>query len=331
MDAAVIMAGPIDTRHNVIREWRSIPGTLKGTTDSGNVKEAETGEGNGKGTEAVLAGMMSGAGPFMEADPMKWSAAVATTNLPIMVGETGSGMTEIQTGRRSIAPNCLAANRHPISHGNAREALTGITEIRAIIRPASDPEDSKEIMTDQTIHPPASAREVSIGGIVIQAMATEVGEIVGQKEEDMITGAEEEVRFYSRCSLQNTGFFCCVPVQNFFNCHFNALGNCSTGIAVIASNGSINQNMHIQFKKNIQFTKLVKADGRLREFNFRKLGGLNEGVFTIDVSDDKGNRIMFRMQKEEGKWKIIAQSLPAWILRLEENFHEIIEEESQHS
>ncbi len=87
--------------------------------------------------------------------------------------------------------------------------------------------------------------------------------------------------------------------------------------------------MHIQFKKNIQFTKLVKADGRLREFNFRKLGGLNEGVYTIDVSDDKGNRIMFRMQKEEGRWKIIAQSLPNWILRLEENFHEIIEEESQ--
>lgn len=87
--------------------------------------------------------------------------------------------------------------------------------------------------------------------------------------------------------------------------------------------------MHIQFKKNIQFTKLVKADGRLREFNFRKLGGLNEGVYTIDVSDDKGNRIMFRMQKEEGRWKIIPQSLPGWILRLEENFHEIIEEESQ--
>jgi len=109
------------------------------------------------------------------------------------------------------------------------------------------------------------------------------------------------------------------------------LGNCSTGIAVMVGNGSINQKMHIQFKKNIQFTKLVKADGRLREFNFRKLGGLNEGVFTIDVSDDKGNRIMFRMQKEDGRWKIIAQSLPAWILRLEENFHEIIEEESQSS
>ncbi|MBC7851082.1 MAG: hypothetical protein H7Y31_15170 [Chitinophagaceae bacterium] len=85
--------------------------------------------------------------------------------------------------------------------------------------------------------------------------------------------------------------------------------------------------MHIHFIKNIQFTKLIKADGRLREFNFRKLGGLNEGIFTIDVSDDKGNRIMFRMQKEDGRWKIVQQPLPAWVHRAEETFHEMIEEE----
>jgi len=85
--------------------------------------------------------------------------------------------------------------------------------------------------------------------------------------------------------------------------------------------------MHIQFKKNIQFTKLIKADGRLREFNFRKLGGINEGIFTIDVSDDKGNRIMCRMQKEEGRWKIIPQPLPAWVQRSEDAFHDAIEEE----
>ena len=85
--------------------------------------------------------------------------------------------------------------------------------------------------------------------------------------------------------------------------------------------------MQLQFKKNIQFTKLIKADGRLREFNFRKLGGLNEGFFTIDVSDDKGNRIMLRMQKEDGRWKIIPQPLPVWIQKNEELFHDIIEEE----
>jgi hypothetical protein len=55
--------------------------------------------------------------------------------------------------------------------------------------------------------------------------------------------------------------------------------------------------MKLKFEKNIQFTRTIKADNRLREFNFRKLGGLQEGVFTIDVVDDRGNRIMFKMQK----------------------------------
>jgi hypothetical protein len=84
--------------------------------------------------------------------------------------------------------------------------------------------------------------------------------------------------------------------------------------------------MNIQFKKNIQFTKIVKAEGRLREFNFRKLGGINEGFFTVDVVDDRGNRIMFRMQKESNQWKIVQQPLPSWILSSEAQFHELIEE-----
>ena len=71
--------------------------------------------------------------------------------------------------------------------------------------------------------------------------------------------------------------------------------------------------MQIQFIRNIQFTKLVKADGRLREFNFRKSNGLQEGLFTVDVSDDRGNRIVLRMQREDGVWKILKQQLPAWI------------------
>ncbi|MGC4036551.1 MAG: hypothetical protein QM764_11360 [Chitinophagaceae bacterium] len=84
--------------------------------------------------------------------------------------------------------------------------------------------------------------------------------------------------------------------------------------------------MNIQFKKNIQFTKIVKAEGRLREFNFRKLGGSNEGFFTVDVVDDRGNRVMFRMQKEEGKWKIVPQPLPSWVTSSEQQFHDLIEE-----
>ena len=85
----------------------------------------------------------------------------------------------------------------------------------------------------------------------------------------------------------------------------------------------------MQFTRNIQFTKLVKADGRLREFNFRKANGLQEGAFTVDVSDDRGNRILFHMQKEDKIWKIIKQQLPAWIFENEGKLHELIEEEMQ--
>lgn len=85
--------------------------------------------------------------------------------------------------------------------------------------------------------------------------------------------------------------------------------------------------MHIQFIKNIQFTRLIKADGHLREFNFRKLTGFQDELFTVDVSDDRGNRIMFRMRKEDGTWKIIAQPLPEWVASNEGVFHDIIEEE----
>ncbi len=85
--------------------------------------------------------------------------------------------------------------------------------------------------------------------------------------------------------------------------------------------------MQIRFVKNIQFTRLVKANGRLREFNFRKLRGSEEELFSVDVCDDRGNRILFRMQKIDNTWNIADQELPAWVLQNEKNFHELIEEE----
>ncbi len=87
--------------------------------------------------------------------------------------------------------------------------------------------------------------------------------------------------------------------------------------------------MQIQFIKNIQFSKLVKAEGRLREFNFRKPNGLQEGLFTVDVSDDRGNRIVFHMQKEDKTWKIMQQQLPSWIRDYETHYNALIEEEMQ--
>ena len=85
--------------------------------------------------------------------------------------------------------------------------------------------------------------------------------------------------------------------------------------------------MELKFIKNIQFTKLIKVDGKLKEFNFRKPNGRKEGVFTVDVIDDRGNRIVFNMENLEGHWKVITQEIPTWITGTEARLEEIIEEE----
>lgn len=86
--------------------------------------------------------------------------------------------------------------------------------------------------------------------------------------------------------------------------------------------------MQLSFIKNIQFTKLIKADGRLREFNFRRYTSANQTpIFSVNVVDNRDNRILFEMQKEENVWKIIKQPLPTWVIENEDNFHECIEDE----
>lgn len=90
--------------------------------------------------------------------------------------------------------------------------------------------------------------------------------------------------------------------------------------------------MQLSFIKNIQFTKLIKADGRLREFNFRRYNSGNQpAIFSVNVVDNRDNRILFEMQKEDNVWKIIKQQLPPWIVENETNFHESIEEELKNS
>jgi hypothetical protein len=86
--------------------------------------------------------------------------------------------------------------------------------------------------------------------------------------------------------------------------------------------------MIIQFNRNIQFTKLIKAEGHLREFNFRKVNGILEELFTVDVSDDRGNRIMFKMRKEGTEWLIVTeQPVPDWVRNYSVRYNEAIEEE----
>ncbi|MFD2921867.1 hypothetical protein ACFS6H_19260 [Terrimonas rubra] len=84
--------------------------------------------------------------------------------------------------------------------------------------------------------------------------------------------------------------------------------------------------MHINFSKIVHFTRLIKAGGRLREFNFRKVTVDGEEIFNADTVDDRGNRILFRMQKKDGKWILSPlQILPQWITENEDKFNSEIE------
>jgi hypothetical protein len=88
--------------------------------------------------------------------------------------------------------------------------------------------------------------------------------------------------------------------------------------------------MQILFTKVVHFTRLIKAGGRLREFNIRKMRHAEKDVFSVDTVDDRGNRIIFRMQKEgNNSWNIVPldQILPAWINEVEHKLREQIENE----
>lgn len=84
--------------------------------------------------------------------------------------------------------------------------------------------------------------------------------------------------------------------------------------------------MALNVRKNIQFTKLIKAPSQLREFNFRKLPGTAE-LFHVDVNDERGNRVMFNMKMENGEWKIADEAVPKWVTDAEVKLKEAIEAE----
>lgn len=85
--------------------------------------------------------------------------------------------------------------------------------------------------------------------------------------------------------------------------------------------------MKLHFTKNVHFTKLIKINDRLKEFNFRRVSNEQDPFFTVDVSDDRGNRIMFRMEKRDANnWQIVDDILPQWVSNNENKLHESIEE-----
>ena len=85
--------------------------------------------------------------------------------------------------------------------------------------------------------------------------------------------------------------------------------------------------MHMQFVKMIQFSRLVKAEGRLREYNFRKIKSPDGEMFSVNVCNERGDRITFNMQKKDNGWRIQPGEIPKWILQNETNLNEAIEDE----
>lgn len=85
--------------------------------------------------------------------------------------------------------------------------------------------------------------------------------------------------------------------------------------------------MQVKFEKLVQFSRQFRAGDRQREFNFRKLKSTDGEAFSVNVSDERGNRILFNMQKKDNEWKIVQSELPPWILQSEENLNKVIEDE----
>jgi hypothetical protein len=74
------------------------------------------------------------------------------------------------------------------------------------------------------------------------------------------------------------------------------------------------------------FSKVMKAGERMREFNFRLASANDDSRYTVDVPDDKGNRVIFSMFKNaDGDWKIAAQLMPLWIHEAETQLANAIE------
>ncbi len=75
------------------------------------------------------------------------------------------------------------------------------------------------------------------------------------------------------------------------------------------------------------FSRIIKAGGKQREFNFRQLFH-EEGIkYSVDVPDDKGSRITFQMiNDKEGRWKTLAKPPVPWIEEAEIDLSNAIKE-----
>ncbi len=85
--------------------------------------------------------------------------------------------------------------------------------------------------------------------------------------------------------------------------------------------------MQIQFIRAVQFSLLIKLDGRLREFNFRKISNAEVDTFSVNVCNERGDRIFFDLKKLESSWDFTPSNLPSWIEQNKKVIRQAVEDE----
>ncbi|MBS1918275.1 MAG: hypothetical protein JST87_18560 [Bacteroidetes bacterium] len=79
------------------------------------------------------------------------------------------------------------------------------------------------------------------------------------------------------------------------------------------------------FHKNIAFTRILKAGGRPREFNFRRKKINEHFEYDVDTSDDRGERHYFTCYREDGTWHVHEKLLPQWVIEMLPQLPDILE------
>lgn len=85
--------------------------------------------------------------------------------------------------------------------------------------------------------------------------------------------------------------------------------------------------MHIEFVKAVQFSLLIKTGDRLREFNFRKLRNPEAEKFSVNVCNDRGDRVLFDMVRVKDDWELAPANLPQWIVTNKPRIAAAVEDE----
>lgn len=78
------------------------------------------------------------------------------------------------------------------------------------------------------------------------------------------------------------------------------------------------------YLKNVAFTSLIKINGRLREFNFRKR---SEALYDGDTNDERGDRYFFKVELENQNWRVISSGLPFWLTEYEAAIIEAVQKQ----